>query len=333
MTTSGTAAGPAPRRRSAPRSRGGTRGVDDRVVVGAQAREQRRVARGVERVGRALAVRSPEPLELRLGEVEAVHAERAGRCPGRARRRSARASVDLPLPGAPAIPSTRRPPAPASARARATSSASGGDVSRAPRPRAPTAAAGRRRARAHVRAATRQANSVAATAESMCRARSRPSPRACHQATKPPPNASPAPIVSTTFVRGDGTATSAVRVITSAPLGPRVSSPTDGPVGEQVAHGVHGAAARGQPVEVLLADLQHVAVREHARAAARGRPSGSGMMSGRMFGSMKHHRVAGELARSPPPARAADRLDHQPERAGVDDRAPRRDAPRAPPRA
>ena len=84
--------------------------VDDLVVAGAQAREQRDVAGGVERVGRAHAIAPPEPHELRLGEVEAVHRHEHGAVAQRAPRPVA-ASVDLPPPGGPAMPRMRAPAA------------------------------------------------------------------------------------------------------------------------------------------------------------------------------------------------------------------------------
>ena len=52
--------------------------IDDGVLAGAQAPQQRDVARRVECVGSPLAVGAAEPLELGLGEVEAVHADQAG---------------------------------------------------------------------------------------------------------------------------------------------------------------------------------------------------------------------------------------------------------------
>ena len=70
---------------------------------------------------------------------------------------------------------------------------------------------------------------AAATTASWSASSSRPNPWECHQAAKPPPNASPAPMVSATSTFGDATGTSPAPVTTWTPSGPRVSSTTRGP--------------------------------------------------------------------------------------------------------
>ena len=171
--------------------------------------------------------------------------------------------------------------------------------------------------RSQVRAAIRQANSVAAATVSRSERSSRPSPRACHQATKPPPNASPAPIVSTTFVRGDGTATSAFDRDDERAAGPAGQQPDGRAAGQQLSHGVHGAASGREPVEVLLADLEHVALREHARE-----PLPVGPRVGDDVGPDvrvdEDHRVARE-PHDDGLQRRRGRLQHEAERAGVHD--------------
>ena len=95
-----------------------------------------------------------------------------------------------------------------------------------------------------------------------------PKPRECHQARKPPLNASPAPIVSTTSAGARGTATSSRGVTTIAPSPPRVSATTIGPPLGSIARVASTGAAPGiQPADVLLADLDQVGVAQQPRQA------------------------------------------------------------------
>ena len=172
--------------------------------------------------------------------------------------------------------------------------------------------------REHVRAATRQANAVASTTRSICPSSSRPSPRSLHHARKPPPNASPAPIVSTTLARGAGTATSAVRRDNQRPVGPAREQPDARAVLEQRAHALDAGAVRLEELEVLLADLEHVRVPEHA-ADPRAVGVGVGDHPGPAV-RIDRDQGAVRRARSTTASRALrHRLQCQPERADVQD--------------
>ena len=109
--------------------------------------------------------------------------------------------------------------------------------------------------------------------------------RARHQARKPPPNASPAPIVSTTSTARRRHRRPRRRRHHGAPSAPRVSSATRRPGVEQRAGGVDRLRAGIEPGEVLLADLDDVACGRARARAARGRRRGRAMIAGRQFGS------------------------------------------------
>ncbi len=97
---------------------------------------------------------------------------------------------------------------------------------------------------------------------------SRPRPRSRHQVRKPPPNASPAPIVSTTSIFGAATRSSAPAVTTSAPSPPRVTSATLGPSSSSAAGRLDGRSARREVLEIVLADLDDVRVAQRRGEAA-----------------------------------------------------------------
>ena len=110
MTTSGTSGGTAIAPATGLRRSRRYSGAYDRPAPAAQAAQQGDEARGVERVGRALAVGPPDPLQLGLRQVEPVHRHDDGaRVPTAAT--TCAASVDLPAPGAPTMPEDPRAPA------------------------------------------------------------------------------------------------------------------------------------------------------------------------------------------------------------------------------
>ena len=156
----------------------------------------------------------------------------------------------------------------------------------------------------------------------------RPSPRSDHQASQPPENASPAPIVSTTSTGGAGDLHLAVagehdRAVAAA----RQQDDRRPPV-EQRARGVDGGHARREPGEVVVGDLDDVREREHApeprpvRGRVGDRPRGGS--SGRPSRSARRRPGRGERLE-----RGGHRLEHEPERADVQDTRRRRAARRA----
>ena len=176
---------------------------------------------------------------------------------------------------------------PATTTASSTAAISGvGRMVRSRRPARPRAEwrRGARRART-VRAATRQAKAVASTTRVVVGQLLAAEARARHQARKPPPNASPAPMVSTTSTGGAGTATSPPAVTTSAPSPPRVSSTTGGTGLEQRAGRGLASVPGLQPREVLLGDLDDVRCAASTPPQARAVGVGVGDDDGRQLGS------------------------------------------------
>jgi integrase len=114
-----------------------------------------------------------------------------------------------------------------------------------------------------VRAATRQAKRVASTTRSILASASAPSPRSLHQPTNPPPNASPATIVSTTLARSRHSDLRGARDYQRAIRTPREQAHGRSLL-EQLAHAHHDGQVGLEVAEVLLADLEHMAVREHS---------------------------------------------------------------------
>ena len=144
------------------------------------------------------------------------------------------------------------------------------------------------------------------------RASSRPRPRSDQQASQPPQNASPAPIVSTTSTGGAATATSPTRGQRQRAVGAAVSSTTAGPCVEQRPRGLAGRHAGGQPGEVLVGDLDDVGARAARARAARGSAAASAMIAGPAVRVEHHERAPGapldqRLERGRPSARARAR--------------------------
>ena len=122
-------------------------------------------------------------------------------------------------------------------------------------------------ARSHVRAATSAPKGAASTTASWSPSSSRPKPCERHQARKPPPNASPAPIVSTTSTsrRGDRHVARPGHHLDAVAA---AREQHDARAGLQQHPRRRGRAAlRLEPGEVLLGDLDHVAARQHAPQA------------------------------------------------------------------
>jgi Protein kinase domain len=97
--------------------------------------------------------------------------------------------------------------------------------------------------RAQVRAATAAAARSAAPTSSRSRRSGRPRSCASHQARKPPPNASPAPMVSATWTTGTGSASTAPGRNARAGRGPSVTRTSDGPTASSAA----AASPGGRP--------------------------------------------------------------------------------------
>ncbi len=139
--------------------------------------------------------------------------------------------------------------------------------------------------------------------------------RECHQARKPPPNASPAPIVSTTSVGWAGMSVSAVGRDDGGAARPAGEQDRLRPVAEELAPGLFGRQAGPQPGEVLLADLHDVGALQHAvQARTVGRLVVDRLRAA--VGVQDDHRAAGE-ALDDRLERGRERLEHEPERADV----------------